>query len=160
MSEPSFDAELKAMQTLISVLEPLDREARTRVVDYVFGRLGLPARSRGHKIGSVLTASGATELSSPDVSTSPADIRSLGEEKTPKSATEMAAVVAYYLAELAPPGKRKQEVTAADTTKLFKQAGFPLPSSSKMTLVHAKNAGYLGPGDSRGAYELNPVGYN
>src|SRR3972149_1179536 len=49
---------------------------------------------------------------------------------------------------------------APDVTRLFKHAGFPLPGTPKMTLVHAKNAGYLDPGSERGTYVLNPVGYN
>lgn len=72
----------------------------------------------------------------------------------------MAAVAAYYLSELAPPGERKREMTAADLTRLFKHAGFPLPGTPKMTLVHSKNAGYLDPVPERGTYVLNPVGYN
>lgn len=60
----------------------------------------------------------------------------------------MAAVAAYYLSEVAPPDDRKSEISASDITKLFKQANFPSPGSPKMTLVHAKNAGYLDPGSS------------
>lgn len=55
------------------------------------------------------------------------DIRSLTEDKKPKSAIEMAAVVGYYLAHLAPESDRKTDVTAADITKYFHDANFPLP---------------------------------
>jgi len=71
----------------------------------------------------------------------------------------MAALVAYYLSELAPPPNRKGEITAEDIKKYFKQASFRLPGSSRMTLVNAKNAGYLD-SSAPGSYKLNPVGYN
>jgi len=71
----------------------------------------------------------------------------------------MAALVAYYLAELAGENERTPDVTAEDVLKYFKQAGFPLPKARAMLLPNAKNAGYFDSlGD--GKYRLNPVGYN
>ena len=163
MTERSPDVELHAIQQLIAVLEPLDEEARSRVVGYVFGRLGISGPLHSPEF-SVLGAGSAsagvpTGVTRPPQS-QPLDIRTLREQKSPRSATEMAAVAAYYLSELAPSAERKREMTAADVTRLFKHAGFPLPGTPKMTLVHAKNAGYLDPGSERGTYVLNPVGYN
>jgi len=88
------------------------------------------------------------------------DIRTLANAKQPKSANEMAAVVAYYLAELAPSDDRKGEITSAEINKYFKQANFPLPAAARHTLTNAKNAGYLDVGSGRGSYKLNPVGHN
>ena len=88
------------------------------------------------------------------------DIRSFGQEKSPRSANERVAVVGYYLSELAPAEERKAEISAGDITKYFKQAAFPLPGAARMTLVNAKNAGYLDAGTERGTYRLNPVGHN
>lgn len=87
------------------------------------------------------------------------DIRTLKEQKRPSSANEMAALVAYYLAELAPMAERTSEVTKEHMEKYFKQAGFPLPRSIRILLHNAKNAGYF---DSagEGKFRLNPVGYN
>lgn len=163
MSDRSPDAELHAIQQLIAALEPLDAEARSRVVGYVFGRLGISGPPRSPEFSVLGSGSASAEVPSGATrppQSQPLDIRTLREQKSPKSATEMAAVAAYYLSELAPPGERKREMTAADVTRLFKHAGFPLPGTPKMTLVHAKNAGYLDPGPERGTYVLNPVGYN
>jgi hypothetical protein len=163
MSDRSPDAELHAIQQLMAALEPLDAEARSRVVSYVFGRLGISGPARSPEFSVLASGSVPAEVSSATArppQSQPLDIRTLREQKSPKSATEMAAVAAYYLSELAPPGERKREMTAADVTRLFKHAGFPLPGTPKMTLVHAKNAGYLDPGSERGTYVLNPVGYN
>ena len=72
----------------------------------------------------------------------------------------MAAVVAYYLSELAPPEERKSSVNVQDITKYFKQANFPLPKAIKDMLSHARDAGYLDSAGEVGQYKLNPVGYN
>ena len=87
------------------------------------------------------------------------DIRKFKEEKNPKSARQMACVVAYYLQELAPPNERKDTITTEDLEKYFKQAKYPLPEKIAQVLVDAKGGGYL---DSpvRGQYKLNAVGYN
>ena len=71
----------------------------------------------------------------------------------------MAALVAYYLSELAPEAEQKEEITAADLEKYFKQAAFKLPRSMQQTLPNAAAAGYFD-GAGSGRYRLNPVGYN
>jgi hypothetical protein len=83
----------------------------------------------------------------------------LVEEKQPRSAIEMAVLVAYYLSHKSPIAERKQTISADDLTTYFKIAGFKLPNAPQYTLPNAKNAGYL---DSVGGgeYKLNPVGYN
>jgi len=87
------------------------------------------------------------------------DIRSLREEKKPRSAVEMAAIVAHYLADLAPAGERRDTIGTAEITRYFGQAGYRSQSDPRFVLSNAKAAGYF---DSagRGAYKLNPVGYN
>lgn len=87
------------------------------------------------------------------------DIRKLKEDKNPKSARQMACVVAYYLQEMAPAEERKDTITAEDIEKYFKQAKFPLPGKIPQVLVDAKGAGYLD-SPERGQYKLNAVGYN
>lgn len=156
------DTELQAIQKLISALEPLDQDARTRVIDYVFRRLRMGLRQPGHDLDFLTRAPvAATSSVAPAESTSSAvnDIRSLKETKAPQTANEMAALAAYYLSEVAPAVDRKSEIDASDIKKLFKDAQFPMPGSATMTLVNAKNAGYLDSGN-RGVYRLNPVGYN
>jgi hypothetical protein len=86
-------------------------------------------------------------------------IRDLKDEKKPKSSNQMAALVAYYLSEVAADPDRKSSVNTADLEKYFKQAGFKLPNILSGTLPNAAAAGYF---DSIGGglYRLNPVGYN
>jgi hypothetical protein len=87
------------------------------------------------------------------------DIRKLKEEKQPKSAIQMACLVAYYLSEHAPESEKKTTVKIEDLEKYFKQANYKLPQKISQLLVSAKGAGYFdSPG--RGDYKLNAVGYN
>jgi hypothetical protein len=158
------DSELQAIHNVLAALVPLKRDGRVRVLDYVLKRLGMSLDTSMPAGVSPLVTSYATE-SAPsstlaDRSNRQTDIRSLKNEKSPRSANEMAALVAYYLSEAAPETHRKQTINADDIKIYFKQAPFKLPSSAKMTLVNAKNAGYLEPTGEPGQYRLNPVGYN
>ena|SRR5262245_18755 len=162
MSDQELDAELRAIAILLGALEPLSNEARLNVVTYVFRRLGIefaPAAVRQGMHGPPDAGPGERPPFDPDAA-GIIDIRSFKEEKQPKTASEMVAVAAYYLAHLAPPDERRDYIVADDIRRYFLQAVFPLPSAPPhMTLVNAKNAGYLDARE-RGQYRLNPVGYN
>jgi hypothetical protein len=159
------DKELSAIQAVMTALDGLDDAARRRALGYVFERLGI----RGDlSRGSVAAPPLSLDSGRPTVETPPpaapagessgvADIRTLKEAKKPKSANEMAALVAFYVAELAP--ERRDTITRKDVETYFKQARFPLPSAMRQTLPNAAAAGYL---DfvSDGEFRLNPVGYN
>jgi hypothetical protein len=162
VSDQKVDAELQAIMTLLDALEPLSTEARINVITYVFRRLGIglpgqPTASAGRAATDVAAVhSEGFEAQVGGV----IDIRSFKEEKQPKTASEMVAIVAYYLAHLAPADERRDYIVADDIRRYFVQAVFPLPSAPPhMTLVNAKNAGYVD-AHERGQYRLNPVGYN
>ncbi len=87
------------------------------------------------------------------------DIRSLREQKKPRSAVEMAALVAYYVANAAPEEERSPTIVAADITRLFGHAQYETTTEPRKILFQAKGAGYLDSAGS-GQYKLNPVGYN
>lgn len=160
MSSTAGDAEIQAIEQVIAALEPLDQEARARVLDYTFKRLGIAEAPFQVDSPSALPPS---QSPAPEPIVSPPgprqDIRALRDEKQPKSANEMAAVVAYYLADLAPAEERKKEIGTADIEKYFKQAGHPLPGVVEKTLRNAAAAGYFDSA-ARGLYSLNPVGHN
>ncbi len=163
MTEQKTDPELAAIEQIVNALTPLDTEARSRVVSYVFQRLGMiatgtptaappfqppPPTHMGGASHAEVSAAGHVK-----------DIRSLTEAKSPKSDSEMAAIVAYYLKHLAPQEDRNDAVSRGDVEKYFVQANYPLPKKPEFALPNAKYAGYF---DSagRGLYRLNPVGYN
>lgn len=146
-------AELSALSAVVQALKLVPREAHARVIDAALVLLGgapRPTRERSAVVDG-MRAETLTDL--------PTDIRRLKDLKQPKSASEMAAVVAYYLSEAAQPAERKETVDTADMVKYFKQARFNLPGNPNMTLVHAKNAGYFD-AVGNGQYRLNPVGHN
>lgn len=160
------DPELEAIHAVLRALAGLDDEGRQRVVDYVFRRLGLilPLASERGPASAASTPSPPANVDLRTAAVPPTgahvrDIRSLKDAKQPRSAIEMAVLVAYYLSEIAPQSDRKSEIGTDDINKYFKQADFPLPGRPRKTLLDAKAAGYIDSA-ARGAYKLNPVGHN
>lgn len=158
----SGDAELSAIQTVLGVLVPLQDDQRQRVIDYVFQRLGLVSTPTSTSPAQTLSAAISTPANAapnlgPGVSIR--DVRSLKDQKKPRSANEMAALVAYYLSELAPVESRKAAIGTDDIVTYFKQAGYPLPAVLRNTLANAKASGYFDSA-AHGLYKLNPVGHN
>jgi len=160
------DPEIAALTTLIKALEPLKSDQRIRVLSFVFHKLNIrmPDFDSRERQESELAVALGTDLDTKPAQSSdtrtPTDIRSLKDLKKPRTANEMAALVAYYLEHVAVGGERRDFITADDIKPYFNQAGFPLPSGpAAMTLTNAKNAGYLN-ARARGQYHLNPVGYN
>lgn len=158
----SVDQEIEAIKAVLAALTPLSGKARASVLDYVSKRLDLPtARAQQN----VPDTSGAEEIPGAplvrsEVSTSaPTHIKNFKEQKKPRSANEMAAVVAYYLANHAQSDQRKNTVNQKDVETYFKIAGFPLPHQVRVTLRNAKNAGYFDLA-GEGEYRLNAVGHN
>lgn len=156
--------ELAAIKAVVEALQPLGDGARRHVMAYVAEALGIRATSAA--IGDpgrqpAPTTSGLAVAASEAVMPASAtvDIRNLKEQKQPRTATEMASVVAYYLSELSPLEDRRAVVTAADIERYFKQANFRLPGRIAQTLPDAARAGYFDT-TGRGQYKLNPVGYN
>src|SRR5260370_31994710 len=161
MADQKPDAELEAIATLLTVLEPLNRDARANVIEYVFKRLGITATTTTTPkdiVPSTPSVSQAPEILNQKI-THLMDIRSFREAKQPRTSSEMVALVAYYLAHLTHGDEKREVIVADDVQKYFHQADFPLPGAPRMALVHAKNAGYLDARD-RGQYRLNPVGHN
>jgi hypothetical protein len=161
MSDESEDDVVKAISILMSVLKPLDQDARIHVLEFVLKRLGIS-----------LTAGPALPLNRPDMPSLtpappnlaaqvlPVDIRTFAVEKNPKTLSQKIAVIGYYLAHLAPTSVRRDYVVADDIKPCFIEADFELPTSSANTaLINAKNAGYLSALD-RGKYKLTAVGHN
>jgi hypothetical protein len=158
-----LEDDVKAISTLLSVLKPLDQDARIHVLDFVLKRLGISLTAGPTTLPDRLSR---TEIKSAN-QTPPVpalgdnvDIRTFAAEKSPKTVNEKVAAIGFYLAHLAPASERKDYLIADDIKTYFIQAGFQLPTGpANMTLVNAKNAGYLNALD-KGQYKLNSVGYN
>src|SRR5580704_12964283 len=135
MGEEAEDVELAAIRTLLGVLTPLKPEVRSNVIDYVFRRLGITAPTVGGPVPPAAlqpasqAAPAATIFPSSQPGT-PTDLRSLREQKQPKSANQMVAILAYYLTNLAPADQRRDHIVSDDIKKYFPQANFELPIGS------------------------------
>ncbi len=162
MPDQNPDPELKAIEQVIQALGSLQQDARERVVNYVFQRLGLSAPN-AFSVPPFEQLPQASEVTpTPVVAAQHGgvhDIRTFKKSKGPKSDNEMAAVVAYYLKHLAPADEKKDAIGRDDVEKYFVQADFPLPKQPQFTLTNAKNAGYFDRAGT-GLYRLNPVGHN
>lgn len=159
------DKELKAMADMVSALGDLEADAQVRVINYVLGRLGIRSPDGQLKQITNLPITGV-QSGMPPINPSGDsgifDILTLREQKNPKSAIQMAVLVAYYLKDFAPAGERKDTIDASDTEKFFTQAQFELPAGKNGaadTLNNAKRSGYL-ESVGTGVYKLNAVGYN
>ncbi len=157
MSEP-VDQEIEAIKVVLVALAPLSEKARASVLDYVTRRLDLtPPLTPAPRAGA--TPAAPVPAASGSAAPQALHIKDFKEQKRPRSANEMAAVIAYYLANVAPQGQRKQTINQKDVETYFKIAAFPLPQQLRVTLPNAKNAGYFDlVGD--GEYKLNAVGHN
>lgn len=156
-----IDKEIQAIKTVLKVLEPLDSKTRQSVLNYILQRLNIEMKGLreelpiDHKPPLPPGEPGSTVGAEPKQ----LHIKDLVKEKEPRSAQEMATLVAYYLAYKAPKKEQKQTITTKDMDTCFKIAEFKLPEKPQFTLINAKNAGYLD-AVGEGEYKLNPVGYN
>lgn len=151
-----IDQEIAAIKAVLAALEPLDAGIRANVLGYVLKRLGIATQPPA-SLDATLPMPAPPPA--PPFSGGAIHIKALKEQKKPHSANEMAALVAYYLANVVPASDRKQTVSAKDVETHFKIAGFPLPKAIRVTLQNARTAGYF---DSagEGEYRLNAVGHN
>lgn len=155
----------QAIDQIINALDSLDPDARQTAIEAACSHLGV-------KLPSGSTPQPPIPLSPPPSTLAQTlhgtqaqqptqiDIKTLKEQKKPTSAAQMACLVAYYLQELAPDNERKDNVTAVDIEKYFKQAKFRLPKTIPQLLPDSRLAGYFDSAPGKGEYRLNPVGYN
>lgn len=157
----------QAIDQIIDALDSLEQDARQTAIDAACSHLGIQSRT-GSPSPPAQPHSGSSKLSQPSHTTSQPkgekkselmDIRTLKEQKQPKSAKQMACVVAYYLKELVVDSEKKETVSTQDLEMYFKQAGFKLPKVIGQVLPDAKASGYF-ESIGKGNYKLNAVGYN
>lgn len=153
------DRELDALKAIMGALDGLDGDSIQRVLDYVFSRLSIVAPNRVTQVTAKAVGLSSAEVQGDTARSRRASIRDLKDQKQPHSSNQMAALVAYYLSEVADESERKDTINAADISKYFKQAGFKLPRATRSALPNAAAAGYFEPAGD-GQYRLNAVGYN
>jgi hypothetical protein len=152
------DRELDAIGLILKALDGLEGESIQRVLDYVFSRLSIAAPTRPKAFTGLPTIASSAPVEGGHRAPRQS-IRDLKEQKKPEKSNQMAALVAYYLSEVADTEERRDVINSADLVKYFKQAGFKLPKALAQTLPNAAAAGYLD-AVGNGLFKLNPVGYN
>jgi hypothetical protein len=97
------DDGVSAITTIIAALKPLDESTRQNVLDFVLKQLGIklsvgvpPLKHSVFDSGFPLTLEDEEEEEEQDDGGSK-DIRSLAEQKKPKTVNDKVAVLAYYL---------------------------------------------------------------
>lgn len=154
------DEVVQAITKIMDALSPLDAEAREHVLEFVLKRMNI---SMG-KPAAPFPPATPGYVPPPALAFTPPpagmDIRTFAAEKRPKTLNEKVALMAFFLANVAPPEDRRDFITSEDIKPYFTQANFELPTGpANMTLTNAKNAGYLNALE-RGQYRLNSVGHN
>lgn len=143
----------QAIDEIILALQSLDQNSRITAINAVCEHLSIPLIEKT----KIESPSETIQHPTKTMVTPLQDIKSFKEQKQPSSANEMAALIAFYLSEMAQ--DRKAEVEVDDMVKYFKEAEFPLPKVLQVLLQNAKNAGYFDLVGG-GKYKLNPIGYN
>lgn len=162
MSAESKKSLGQAIDAIIEALKGLDESTKIVAVKAACEHLNLPMDGIvSAKIPPVqeTDAKPQRDYKTPQPDSTTTDIRSFKDAKQPRTAIEMACIVAYYLENQAKDDEQKKEISTDDIVKYFKQAPFKLPKVPTQLLISARAAGYF---DSagHGKYKLNPVGYN
>jgi hypothetical protein len=111
MVDEGEDDDVKAISTLIAALKPLNSESRVYVLEFVLKKLGISLSAQSASSAHIPPAAHAPATPPATPHRSPSgvlDIRGFAAEKNPKTVNERVAVVAYYLAHLAPEGERRE----------------------------------------------------
>jgi hypothetical protein len=140
------DRELKAMQTVLDALQPLDPEERQRVFDWLAAKLGLEV---GSSSGAPHGDGGGAGPRDGDLGT----IKHFLKEKRPADDVARVTTLAYYLTH----GKDQATYKTADLTKARVEAALASFNMSR-AVSNAQRSGYLTTAGGRGTYQVTSIG--
>jgi len=144
-------------------LKGLDRQWQQRILRWVSESLGLEGREARQASSApepaILNAPDLAQVASAPQASGRKDIKSFMEEKKPKSDNQFAAAVAFYYRFEAPDSERRESIDAETLQEATRLAGRKRLSNPTMTLVNAKNQGYLDK-LGKGEFRINSVGEN
>jgi hypothetical protein len=149
--------DLNALRTILAALEPFEEIERERILRWTSEKLGIKSQLAAMPQGSTpMNNSGAN---SGTLQTGTKDIKSFLADKSPTSANQLIAAVAYYYKFEASPSERKSSITADDVVDACRKAGRERPKFPNEIMSNAKNFGLID-NVGTGLYELNTVGEN
>ena len=138
------DRELKAMETTLSALQPLDAEEQQRVLDWLAAKLGLEASPPSDIAGGGEGVGDAGNLGT---------IKQFLNQKKPDDDVARATTLAYFLTH----GTDQATYKTADLTKARVDAALANFNMSR-AVSNAQRAGYLTTAGKRGAYQVTGTG--
>ncbi|HWA76836.1 MAG TPA: hypothetical protein VG937_31095 [Polyangiaceae bacterium] len=165
---PETKSDFMAAEEIKTILDGRETAEQERIIRWVGESLGLTLHlrqraSHPHPQAAEHDAHRDEEESgdpAPQPSPPPGgirDIRSLVQQKQPKSDIQFAVTVAYYHRFIAP--ERKEAITTDDLQEGARHSSRPVFKSPSVTLNNAVGQGYLDRA-GRGEYKLNAVGEN
>jgi hypothetical protein len=161
--QPSVDNEFDGAKVIVETLKGLDKDKQERAIRFASETLGLrtPADPPGpHTPPPVGLDQPPPKVTNAVPLARVVDIKQFTAAKAPKTDQQFAVVVAYYYRFEAPDGERKEVIGAKDIKEAVRLVGGRKePKDAGMTLVNAKNSGYLDAA-ARGKFRINAVGEN
>jgi hypothetical protein len=159
-SESTPKSPLDAAQKIVAELSGLSPEHQSLALKFAMETIGLQLPASLSAVGGSRVHPSQPTLphasNNMDHST---DIRSFTELKAPKSDQQFTAVVAYFYQFEAKPENVKDTIDADVMKEAARLAGRAQVSRWNMTLMNAKNAGYLDAAGN-GKFKLSSVGEN
>jgi hypothetical protein len=143
-------AELRAMETILEVLEPLPSAVQLRTVEWVVNVLELP--TAGPHLPPPIDATAANGAVPPPVAQTP---KAYLTAKKPQNAAEKIACLAYYLAH----HRAMEHFKRADIVQLNTEAAAVKFGNASRDLNNAENSsGYIVAAGSGGLKQITPRG--
>lgn len=152
--------DLEAVRTICTALEPFDESERLQIIRWACERLGIKFAAATPSPGQTFQtppATGSTPLTG--VHEGAKDIKSFLNEKSPNSANQLVAAVAYYHKFEAPATERKNAITKDDLLDACRKSQRERPKFPNQVMVNASAFGLVDKVDT-GTYEINAVGEN
>lgn len=149
--------DLDALRSILTALEPFDELERERIMRWASEKLGV--KNLTPTITQTAPAASTNVNNPPSSQGGIKDIKSFLTEKSPSSANQLVAAVAYYYKFEAPASERKNTITADDVVDACRKAGRERPKFPNIIMANAKGFGLID-NVGTGTYEINAVGEN
>jgi hypothetical protein len=152
--------DLEAVRTIVSALEPFDDNEKERIIRWATEKLGLKnIPQQPLSSGTVTATQHATPHPHQHSHSGAKDIKTFLQEKSPNSANQLVAAVAYYFKFEAPESQRKSGITKDDVVDACRKAAIERPKFPNQIMVNASAYGLVD-NVGTGTYEINAVGEN
>ena len=148
--------DLEAVRTIVSALEPFDDNEKERIIRWATEKLGLKSTPQQTSFSGTIPP---VQHPIPHSHSGIKDIKTFLQEKSPNSANQLVAAVAYYYKFEAPEAQRKSGISKDDVVDACRKAAIERPKFPNQIMVNASAYGLVDKVGT-GTYEINAVGEN